>query len=140
MNECLAVIRMLLRPKTGFSFGKFDCSIYNDKFVLTKKREGLFDRKEQFTIPFSAIEKIEDKNYMTVKGIRIYLNDPNIEYPASPSLFLDGVVGALSSFAKRNKFILYFNKKNEKNVFLSILKKAGVAYVGIDYVCREEKN
>ena len=138
MNTRLALITMLLRPKTGFSYGKFDCSIFSDKFVLVKRREGLFDKKVEFEIPFRAIEKIEDKNYMTVKGIRIYLNDPNIEYPASPSLLLDGLVGCLISFAKRNKFILYFNKNKEKDIFLNISKKAGVPYIGNEFVYMKE--
>ena len=138
MDTRLALITMLLRPKTGFSYGKFDCSIYSDKFVLVKRREGLFDKKAEFTIPFSAIEKIEDQNYMYVKGIRIFLNDDSIEYPAAPSKVFDGLIGVLISLAKKEKFILYFNKSNEKNLFLNITKKAGVAYAGEDFTQTEE--
>ena len=131
-DTILTSLIVYLRPKTGTYHFKFACDIYDDKFVLTKKRETLFDSNAgmQFTIPFAAIEKIEDTNYLYIKGLQFFINDPEVEYPSSPSKVAGGLVGALITLKRKGLFILYFNKNKEIPIFLDILKKAGVSYEG----------
>jgi hypothetical protein len=110
---------VMLRPKTGMGVQyKFYCIFSNNGFTLSEKRETLIWAKAKYDIPYSAIEKIENSDYGRVVGVRIYLNDPKVAFPSSPSLVVGGLIGGIVQCCKKDKFILYFAKSEYKQIFL----------------------
>lgn len=115
-------IEVMLRPGTGFQKGYMELNFYKDCFTLTKEKEAMldFNEGEKFTIPYKAISSFENNNYAWVSGIKINLNDSRIDFPASPSKAVGGLLGGLiSAFrAEKKLFILYFNDKTDKQTFV----------------------
>lgn len=104
--------------------GKMSCVFYENKFVLTFKREALIDFSagKSYEIPLNEINKICDIGVLG-KGIEISLKNKNIDFPRGASAsFVGGLVGAIIASKNINRFILYFNYKEDKIAFLANCK------------------
>lgn len=106
-----------LRPKTGLNYGKMYCEMLNEYFVLTNKKWALLEDSKFYKVFYKDIDKIEDNNYMFVPGIQIYFKK-EVHFPSSPSLVAGGLIGGLIGLLKKEKYILYFDNKKIKQIFI----------------------
>lgn len=111
-------IMVYLRPKTGLNYGKMYCEMLEEYFTLTDKKWDLLGNSKFYEILYKDIERIEDKNYMGIKGVQIYFKH-EVNFPSSPSLVLGGLIGGVIGLMKRKKYILYFDSNEEKQLFIN---------------------
>ena len=122
---------VMLRPKTGMDYGKMYCEMMDDYFVLTHKKWALLDANagKFYKVYYKDIKQIEDKNYMFVKGIRLFFNNAEINFPSSPSLVLGGLFGSIIDAFKSKKYILYFDKASDKDTFIEKCKNSNKSLI-----------
>ena len=119
-------ITVYLRPKTGMQKGKFRCIFGNESIHLIKKREALLETEYRYIIPYNKMVKFDDKNYFSVPGLEIYVKEnSNLELPPTPSLGIGGIIGMIISSikTKSNRFVLYFDSDEDKEMFIENAKK-----------------
>ena len=113
-------------PLSMYHQCKMQCEFFDDKFVLTAKREALFDRfaGKKFNIPYGKIKKINLIKLGVHQGVLLELNDDSIERPLFGRAFgmaMGGILGAL--LAGKGEFKFYFVRKGEREYFIETITK-----------------
>ena len=117
-------ILVMLRPKTGFDYGKMYCKFFEDYFTLEYKNKGLFNTSNQvYKVYYNEVKTIEDSDYgifFTVPGVKLNFTKDDINFPVSPSKNFGGLIGAFISMsnAKKKKYIIYFKNNDDKELFI----------------------